>query len=86
MGAAVADAEYELAHARECLALDPRTHELHVELALRGDEVHLTGEVPTAERRAAVEEVAARCLPGRVIRNQVVVPTVQPAGDSEELP
>jgi hypothetical protein len=86
MEVTMADPEYELAHARECLALDPRTHELHVELVLRGDEVHLTGEVPTAERRAALEEVVGGCLPGRRIRNQVVVPRVPPAGDAESLP
>jgi hypothetical protein len=38
-----------------------------------GGRVHLTGEVPTEERRAALTEVAAEVLPGTPIRNEVTV-------------
>jgi hypothetical protein len=35
--------------------------------------VHLTGEVPTEERRAALSEVAAEVLPGTDVCNEVTV-------------
>jgi predicted nucleotidyltransferase len=77
---------YGVAHLRECLAEDPRTNELDIQIERTGDSVLLRGEVPGAERRDAVEQIARECFPGLRIENQVRLQNyAEPAG-AEEIP
>lgn len=52
-----------VARMRECLATDPRTNLLDVTVKVAQSHVHLIGEVPSAELRAACREVAEEMLP-----------------------
>jgi hypothetical protein len=67
------DDDYLLARVRERLAHDQRTAELEVDVELDDGTVVLTGTVATPERRAALADVAADVLPGRLIRNLTTV-------------
>jgi hypothetical protein len=67
------------------LAEDPRTHELGIRAELRGDIVHLVGEVAVGDRRQLIGEVAAEVAQGHEIRNQVTVSRLHPAGGEEVL-
>jgi hypothetical protein len=75
---------YKCAHLREALAQDPRTNELDILIDFEGDTLLLRGEVATAERRIAVEEVARERFPGIGIENQLRILTVG-EGTTEEL-
>jgi hypothetical protein len=68
------------------LAEDPRTHELGVRAELRGDVVHLVGEVAASERRQLIGEVAGEVAQGHEIRNEVTVARLHSAGGEEVLP
>lgn len=67
------------------LAEDPRTHELGIRAELRGDVVHLVGEVATGERRQLIGEVAGEVAWGYEVRNEVTVSRLHPAGGEEVL-
>jgi osmotically-inducible protein OsmY len=69
----------------QALAEDPRTHELGIHADVRGDVVHLTGEVAGEERRRLIEDVARQAAPGLTIRNEVSVAELYPPGREETL-
>ncbi|MFD0691617.1 BON domain-containing protein [Actinomadura fibrosa] len=75
------EATYLPAHIQERLAAE--AHELGIHVDVRGDMVHLRGEVISEERKQAVEEAARGAAGGRKICNEVsVVPVREP--DVEE--
>jgi hypothetical protein len=67
------------------LAEDPRTHELGIRAELRGDIVHLVGEVATPGRRQLIGAVAGEVAWGYEVRNEVTVSRLHPAGGEEVL-
>lgn len=77
---------YLAQHVREALAQDPRIGELGVDVEVDEDEVVLRGGVTSAERRAAVAEVARDLAPDRTIRNETTVDTFDGAPQEEHLP
>lgn len=77
--------QYRVAHVRRALAEDPRTAEMGVRVNVRGDHVHLTGEVTTEQRRAELETVLAEVAPDVVVSNDVRVADNREPARQEEL-
>ncbi|HEX6352092.1 BON domain-containing protein [Actinophytocola sp.] len=77
--------QYRVAHVRRALAEDPRTAELGVRVNVRGDHVHLSGEVATEERRGALEQVLAEVAPDVEVHNDVRVSDTREPARREEL-
>ena len=65
--------QYLVGKLQEAMARDARVNALDIRIVVTGGRVHLTGEVPTEERRAALTELAAQVLPGTPVRNEVTV-------------
>lgn len=65
--------EYLAERVHQAVTTDPRTNEQGVQVRVTDDELFLTGEVASAERRDAVAEVAAEVVPDRRIHNDVRV-------------
>lgn len=71
---------YLSAHIQERLATE--AYELGIRVDVRGDVVHLHGEVVSEERRREVEEVARAAAEGHEICNEVhVVAVGEPDGE-----
>lgn len=76
--------QYLAARLRRVLAEDPRTAEMGVRLSVRGDHVHLSGEVATQERCAELAAVLTEHVPDLVVHNDVrVADTREPTGMEE---
>ncbi len=63
--------QYLVGKLQEALAADPRVNTLDIRVVVTGGKLHLTGEVPTEARRAAVNAIAAEVLPGIPVRNEL---------------
>ncbi|RFS83583.1 BON domain-containing protein [Actinomadura spongiicola] len=74
---------YVSAHIQEKLAA--QAYELGIRVDVRGDVVHLRGEVVSEERRREVEEIARGAAQGREICNEVHVVAVGAPDDEERL-
>jgi osmotically-inducible protein OsmY len=77
--------QYRVAHIRRALAEDPRTTEMGVRVNVRGDQVHLSGEVATEQRRAELEQVLTEIAPEMSVSNVVRVADTREPGRREEL-
>jgi osmotically-inducible protein OsmY len=77
--------QYRVAHIRRALAEDPRTAEMGVRVNVRGDQVHLSGEVATEQRRADLERVLAEVVPDAAVSNDVRVSDTREPARREEL-
>jgi ribosome recycling factor len=77
--------QYRVAHVRRALAEDPRTAELGVRVNVRGDQLHLTGEVTTEERRDHLEQVLAEVAPDMAVHNDVRLAETREPARREEL-
>ncbi|WP_230202789.1 nucleotidyltransferase family protein [Parafrankia discariae] len=66
-------AEYLAGDLHERLAEDPRVAELGLDVAVGPEGITVRGEVATEGRRRAVDAVLADAVPGRPVRNDVVV-------------
>lgn len=77
--------QYLVAHLREALATDPRTAELGVQVAVHGDQVHLSGVVACEERRAELDDVIKEQLSSIEVHNEVRVADVREPAHTEEL-
>jgi hypothetical protein len=77
--------QYRVAHVRRALAEDPRTCELGVRVNVRGDHVHLSGEVATEQRRAELEQVLGELVPEVELHNDVRVADTREPARREEL-
>lgn len=65
--------QYVVARLREALAHDERVAALDVNVRIIGDEVFLTGSVPTRERREACGQIIGELLPDSSLHNQLSV-------------
>lgn len=77
--------QYDLAHLRERIAEDSKTHELDVQVEREGSTILLKGAVTVAERRKAVEEIARETFPGFAIENQIQVVECSEPTATEEM-
>jgi osmotically-inducible protein OsmY len=77
--------QYTEAHVAEALATDPRVSTLGIEVSVRVDEVFLSGDVGTPERKEAVAEVVAELLPGYTIHNDTSIDEFPPGVETEHL-
>ncbi len=65
--------QYLVGKLQQALAADSRVSTLDIRITVMGGKVHLTGEVGTEERRAALTEVVSSVLPGTTVYNEVTV-------------
>ncbi|HVD01861.1 MAG TPA: BON domain-containing protein [Candidatus Dormibacteraeota bacterium] len=79
------DEAHLIAHLRERLAEDPRVNELNIDGSFEARALVLRGRASTAERRGAVEDVAAELLPNTEIVNQVTVVRLAEGGRAETV-
>ncbi len=77
--------DYACERVREALAADERVGELGVQVRMAAGKVFLTGQVPTAERQAAVGAVAAAVLPDYEVHNETLVTSVAEGQRVERL-
>jgi osmotically-inducible protein OsmY len=77
--------QYLVGRLQETLAADPRVSTLDIKVVATGGRIHLIGEVPTHERRAAVIAVVHEALPGVQVRNELTVLELSGAPEPEDL-
>ncbi|WP_198942852.1 BON domain-containing protein [Actinophytocola xanthii] len=77
--------QYRVAHVRRALAEDPRTAEMGVRVNVRGEHLHLSGEVATEQRRDELEQVIVELLPDVEVHNDVRVADTREPARLEEL-
>ena len=77
--------QYLVGRLQEALAVDQRVNALDIRITIAHGRVHLTGEVPTAERQAAVQRIAEELLPDLEVRNEITVTELNDAGKPEAL-
>lgn len=77
--------EYLEAHVAEALATDERVTTLGIEVSIRDNDVFLSGEVGTVERRQAVSEVVTELLPDHVVHNDTSASDFPPGAEVEQL-
>jgi osmotically-inducible protein OsmY len=79
------DHQYLVGRLQEVFATDPRVNALDLRVMMRGGKVHITGQVPTEERRRAVEEVVAEVLPEVQCCNELTVYELHPVTPPEVI-
>jgi osmotically-inducible protein OsmY len=77
--------QYLIGRLQEALAADPRVNSLDIKIVLSGGKLHLTGQVPTEQRRQAVNEVILEVVPGISIRNELTLLELAQATSPEEI-
>ena len=77
--------QYLVGKLQEALAVDPRVNALDIKIMIAHGRLHLTGQVPTEERRAAVQRVAEEMLPQLEVRNEITVLELSEAGKPEAV-
>lgn len=65
--------QYLVARLQDALAADSRVSTLDIRITVMGGKVHLTGEVGTEARRAALTDVVNAVVPGTTVYNEVTV-------------
>jgi len=63
--------QYLVGKLQEALAGDTRVNAQDIRVVVTGGRIQLIGQVSTAERRAAVNQVVAEVLPGLPVRNEL---------------
>ena len=58
---------------QEALACDSRVGALDIRITIVHGRVHLSGQVPTEERRENVQRIAQEMLPELDVRNEITV-------------
>lgn len=81
------DVEYQylVGKLENALATDPRVNALDVKVRICGHKIHLTGEIPTEERRWAAALVVAELAPGIEVFNELTVFELNPAISAEAI-
>ena len=74
--------QYLVGKLQEALANDTRVNAQDIRVLVTGGRIHLIGQVSTAERKAAVNDVVSEVLPGIPVRNELTV--LDLAGGSPE--
>jgi hypothetical protein len=77
--------QYLVGKLQEALAVDDHVNALDIRISIVHGRVHLTGEVPTEERRAAVQRIASEMLPDLEVRNDITVLELAQAGKPEPV-
>ncbi|ORI16479.1 phospholipid-binding protein [Rhodococcus erythropolis] len=78
--------QYVVAHIRRVFAEDPRTSELGVRVMIRGETVHLSGEVSTQHRKHELESIVAEIYPDVQVHNDIhVMSSAEPQPECEDL-
>ncbi|HEV2778913.1 MAG TPA: BON domain-containing protein [Actinophytocola sp.] len=78
-------AQYVAARLRRMLAEDPRTAEQGVRVTVRGQQVMVSGDVASPERREQLEVVLREAVPDMVVHNDVRIVRAGEPTDREEL-
>jgi hypothetical protein len=65
--------QYLVAKLQHAIATDESVSMLDVKVVISAGKIHVTGTVPTEERRGAVDAVIARVLPGIPVRNELTI-------------
>lgn len=77
--------QYLVGRLQEALASDPRVNALDIKIVLTGGKLHLTGQVPTEQRRQAVNEVIHEVMPDVAIRNELTLLELGQAAGPETI-
>jgi osmotically-inducible protein OsmY len=77
--------QYLVGKLQEALACDARVGMLDIKITIAHGRVHLTGQVPTEERRANVQRVAQEVLPQLDVRNEITVLELSESGKPEAV-
>ena len=77
--------QYIVGKLQEALARDSRVGALDIKITIAHGRVHLTGQVPTEERRANVQRVAQEMLPELDVRNDITVLELSESGKPEAV-
>ncbi len=77
--------QYLVAKLQEALATDARVSALDIKVVVTGGRIHLTGEVGSEERRAALSEVISALLPDVPVSNDVTVLGLLPSPVRERI-
>ncbi|GAA4007611.1 hypothetical protein GCM10022247_32170 [Allokutzneria multivorans] len=77
--------QYAVARLRRALAEDPRTAEQGVRVDLRGEQVYLSGDVASEERKHRLDEVVHDIAANLKVHNDVHVVEAQAPVGREEL-
>jgi hypothetical protein len=77
--------QYVVGKLQEALAVDEHVNALDIRISVANGRVHLSGEVPTEERRAAVHRIACEMLPDLEVRNDITVFELAAAAKPEAL-
>jgi osmotically-inducible protein OsmY len=80
-----ADYQYLVAKIQNALAEDPRVNILDIKIMVIQNKVHLTGEVTSEDRRAAVADVVLGVAPGIEVRNELRVLDVSGPAEAEVI-
>jgi osmotically-inducible protein OsmY len=80
-----AEYQYLVGKLENALATDPRVGALDIKVKIAGDKIHLTGAIPTEERRALAADVIAEILPGAVVYNELTVYELNPVVSQEAI-
>ncbi|MCP3801591.1 BON domain-containing protein [Allokutzneria sp. A3M-2-11 16] len=76
--------QYAVARLRRALAEDPRTAEQGVRVDLRGEQVYLSGDVASEERKRTLDQVVHDIAANLKVHNDVrVVEAKAPVGQEE---
>lgn len=76
---------YAVAHLRERLAQDSRTHELDIQIEQSGNKILLQGVVNSEERKRGAEAIAREMFPRQNIENQLRVMDLSEPAEQEEV-
>jgi osmotically-inducible protein OsmY len=77
--------QYLVGKLQEALACDARVGALDIKITIAHGRVHLTGQVPTEERRANVGIVAHELMPQLDVRNDITVLELSESGKPEAV-
>ncbi len=77
--------QYLVGHLQEALAADARVNALDIKVMVVNGRIHLTGQVPTEERRCAVTRIVAELQPQLQVHNEITVLELNEAVRHEEL-
>jgi osmotically-inducible protein OsmY len=77
--------QYLASKLEDALATDPRVNALDVKVRIRGDKIHLTGDIPTEERRGAATQVVTELASGLEVLNELTVYELNPTTSAEAI-
>lgn len=77
--------QYRAAKLHALISEDPRTNELGIQVTVRGDDVYLSGTVPSEERKAELDHVVHDHEPEASVHNDVRIAEVGEPREPEEL-